>query len=60
MLHEIFNQDFRLKNRIEYVVGTSCLQLYFLDMVKLFLTRTDPQMAIHVLISSRQDYCDAL
>ncbi len=46
--------------QIDNVVRTSFFQLRLLAKVKMFLSRHNLEKAIHALISSRLDYCNAL
>ena len=56
----IFNCHLRFDKQIGNVARSSFFQLRLLAKVKLFLSRQDLEKAIHALISSRLDYCNAL
>ena len=55
-----FDSHLRFDRQISNVVRSSFFQLRLLAKVKLFLSRQDLEKAIHALISSRLDYCNAL
>ena len=55
-----FDGHLRFDKQINNVVRTSFFQLRLLAKVKMFLSRHDLDKAIHALISSRLDYCNAL
>ena len=55
-----FDSHLKFDKQISNVVRTSFFQLRLLAKVKIFLSRHDLEKAIHALISSRLDYCNAL
>lgn len=55
-----FDSDLKFDKQINSVVRTSFFQLRLLAKVKMFLSHRNLEMAIHALISSRLDYCNAL
>lgn len=56
----IMDGDFKLEKQINSVVKVSFFQLRLLSKVKPFLSFKDFERVIHVFISSRLDYCNAI
>ncbi len=56
----ILDMDFKLGKQINSVVKSSFYQLRLLSKVKTFLSFNNLERLIHVFISSRLGYCNAL
>ena len=56
----VFDSHLNFDKQTDNLVRTSFFQLRLLAKVKMFLSRHDLEKAIHALISSRLDYCNAL
>ncbi len=56
----VFDNSLKFDKQISAVVGSSSFHLRSLPKIKSFLSKSSLEVAIHVFITSRLDYCNSL